>query len=112
MRLAAPFSAIVALCLLVSACGPGQDKINKVETLPPLSGATFTTTGSISAVTLESATIDHEAVPQAGLAAGRTTFRAFADVMATAPATPGARVALSFRKQGDGWALTELKGRD
>ncbi|WGM39715.1 copper-binding protein [Caulobacter sp. NIBR1757] len=108
MRLA----AIVSLCLLAAACGPGPDKINKVETLPPLSGPVFTATGSISAVTLESATIDHEAVPQAGLAAGRTTFRAYADVMASAPETPGARVALSFRKQGDKWALTELKPRD
>ena len=108
MRLA----ALVSLCLLAVACGPGPDKINKVETLPPLTGATFSTTGSISAVTLDSATIDHEAVPEAGLAAGRTTFRAYADVMASAPEAPGARVALSFRKQGDSWALTELKARD
>ncbi|MDB5469314.1 MAG: copper-binding protein [Caulobacter sp.] len=108
MRLA----AIASLCLLAAACGPGPDKINRVETLPPLSGPVFTTSGSISSVTLESATIDHEAVPEAGLAAGRTTFRAYADVMATAPGQPGARVALSFRKQGDKWALTELKPRD
>ena len=108
MRLA----ALVSLCLLAVACGPGPDKINKVETLPPLTGATFATTGSISSVTLDSATIDHEAVPEAGLAAGRTTFRAYADVMASAPEAPGARVALSFRKQGDRWALTELKARD
>lgn len=108
MRLA----AAITLCLLAAACGPGPDKINKVETLPPLSGATFSTTGSVSATTLDSATIDHEAVPAAGLAAGRTTFRAYADVMAAAPAQPGARVALSFRKQGDRWALTELKARD
>ncbi len=108
MRLA----AIFALCLLAVACGPGPDKINKVETLPPLSGPVFATSGSLSAVTLESATIDHEAVPAAGLPAGRTTFRAYADVMAAAPAQPGARVALSFRKQGDRWALTEVKPRD
>lgn len=111
MRLAAALSA-TTLCLLVAACGPGPDKINKVETLPPLTGATFSTTGSVSSTTLDSATIDHEAVPEAGLAAGRTTFRAYADVMAAAPAQPGARVALSFRKQGDRWALTELKPRD
>jgi hypothetical protein len=108
MRLA----AVVALCLLAAACGPGPDKINKVETLPPLSGPVFATTGSISSVTLESATIDHQAVPEAGLAAGRTTFRSYADVMASAPEAPGARVALSFQKQGDKWALTELKAAD
>eukprot|EP01030_Chromulinospumella_sphaerica_P023211 gene23211-23227_t len=108
MRLA----AVLSLCLLAAACGPGPDKINKVETLPPLSGPVFATTGSINSVTLESATIDHEAVPEAGLAAGRTTFRAYADVMAAAPGEPGARVALSFQKQGDRWALTELKPRD
>lgn len=108
MRLA----AIVSLCLLAAACGPGPDKINKVETLPPLTGPVFSTTGSISSVTLETATIDHEAIPEAGLAAGRTTFRAYADVMAAAPEAAGARVALSFQKQGAGWALTELKARD
>ena len=106
------FAAVVSLCLLAAACGPGPDKINKVETLPPLSGPVFATTGSISSVTLETATIDHEAVPEAGLAAGRTTFRAYADVLAAAPEAPGSRVALSFRKQGDKWALTELKARD
>ncbi len=108
MRLA----AVVSICLLAAACGPGPDKINKIETLPPLSGPVFATTGSISSMTLESATIDHEAVPEAGLAAGRTTFRTYADVMAAAPDAPGARVALSFRKQGDKWALIELKPRD
>ena len=108
MRLA----AIAMFCLLAAACGPGPDKINKVETLPPLTGATYSTTGSVSSTTLDSATIDHEAVPEAGLAAGRTTFRAYADVMAAAPGQPGARVALSFRKQGEKWALTELKARD
>lgn len=108
MRLA----AVVALCLLAAACGPGPDKINKVETLPPLSGPVFATTGSISSVTLESATIDHQAVPEAGLAAGRTTFRSYADVMAGAPEAPGARVAVSFRKQGDKWALTELRAAE
>ena len=108
MRLA----AVLSLCLMAVACGPGPDKINKVETLPPLTGATYSTTGSVSSTTLDSATIDHEAVPEAGLAAGRTTFRAYADVVAAAPGEPGARVVLSFRKQGDRWALTELKARD
>ncbi len=111
MRLPPPALLAMTLCLLAAACGPGPDKINKVETLPPLSGPEFTTNGSVSAMTLESATIDHEAVPGAGLAAGRTTFRAYADVMASAPDSPGARVSLSFRKQGEQWALTELKAR-
>lgn len=108
MRLA----AIVSLCLLAAACGPGPDKINKIETLPPLTGPVFSTNGSISSFTLDSATIDHEAVRDAGLTAGRTTFRAYADVMASAPEAAGSRVALSFQKQGDKWALTDLKPRD
>lgn len=107
MRLA----PILAVCLLAAACGPGPDKINKVETAPPMSGPVYASVGSISSVTLDTVTIDHEAVPEAGLAAGRTTFRTFADVMATAPEAPGARVTLSFRKQGKDWALTELAAR-
>ncbi|HYE47839.1 MAG TPA: copper-binding protein [Caulobacter sp.] len=107
MRLAAAF----VCCLLAAACGPGPDKINKVEAAPPLSGPTYAGVGSLSSATLETVTIDHEAVPEAGLAAGRTTFRAYADVMATAPEAPGSRVALSFRKQGKDWALTELTAR-
>ena len=107
MRLAAVF----AVCLLAAACGPGPDKINKVETAPPLTGPTYASVGSISSVTLDTVTIDHEAVPEAGLAAGRTTFKSFADVMATAPEAPGSRVALSFRRQGKDWALTELSPR-
>lgn len=105
------FAAVLAVCLLATACGPGSDKINKVETAPPLSGPTYAAVGSISAVTLDTVTIDHEAVPEAGIPAGRTTFKAFADVMATAPEAPGSRVALSFRKQGKDWALTELAAR-
>jgi hypothetical protein len=111
MRLAPIFAPVLAICLLAAACGPGPDKINKVETAPPMSGPTFTSFGSISSATLETVTIDHEAVPEAGLAAGRTTFKTFADVMATAPEAPGSRVALSFRKQGKDWALTELAAR-
>ncbi|MBX3481354.1 MAG: copper-binding protein [Caulobacter sp.] len=105
MRLA----AITAVCLLAAACGPGPGKINKVQAAPPLTGPTFTTTGTLSSVTLDTATIDHAAAPEAGLAAGRTQFHAFADVMAMAPEAPGAPVTLSFRKQGDAWALTRLE---
>jgi hypothetical protein len=32
--------------------------------------------------------------------------------MASAPEAAGSRVALSFQKQGDKWALTDLKPRD
>jgi hypothetical protein len=110
MRLAA--AAALIACLAAAGCGPGPDKINKVVTTPPLSGPVFETTGSLSATTLDSATIDHEAVPAANLAAGRTTFKAFADVMAAAPSQPGARVTLKFRKQGEHWALTELATRE
>lgn len=109
MRLAA---ALLTAALALSACGPGPDKINKRVETPPLAGPTYTTTGSLSAVALDSVTLDHEAVPEAGLAAGRTTFKAFADVLATAPEGSGARVTASFRKQGTDWALTELKARE
>jgi hypothetical protein len=100
--------AAISLCLLAAACGPGPDKINKAVAAPPLTGPEFSATGSLSSAGLDSVVVDHAAVPDAGLAAGRTTFKAFADVMAAAPEAPGSRVSLKFRRQGNGWALTEL----
>jgi len=107
MRLA----AALALCLLAVACGPGPDKIRKAVAAPPLEGPVHEVQGSLSSQTLESVTLDHAGAPGAGLAAGRTTFVAFADVMASAPETPGAPVTAKFRKQGQAWALTELAAR-
>jgi hypothetical protein len=104
-------AAALALCLLAAACGPGPDKIRTAVAAPPLEGPVHEVQGSLSSQTLDTVTLDHGGAPDAGLAAGRTTFVAFADVMASAPVTPGAPVTAKFRKQGQGWALTELAAR-
>jgi hypothetical protein len=107
MRLA----VALALCLLAAACGPGPDKIRTAVAAPPLEGPVHEVQGSLSSLTLDTVTLDHSGAPAAGIAAGRTTFAAFADVLANAPETPGAPVTAKFRKQGKGWALTELTAR-
>ncbi|WP_255367584.1 copper-binding protein [Caulobacter sp. UNC279MFTsu5.1] len=59
----------------------------------------------------QTVTLDHEGASAAKLAAGRTAFQAYGDILAEAPLTPGARVAFRFHKAGDAWELTELKAR-
>ena len=104
--------AALALVLGLAACGPGPKAASQAaQATPQPEGPVFSSTGSISSVQGETITLDHEAVTEAGLAAGRNTFQAYADVIAVAPGEPGARVAFSFQKRGTGWALTELKAR-
>lgn len=104
--------AVLALVLGLAACGPGPKAAGSTaDATPQPQGPVFSSTGSISSIAGEVITLDHEAVPEAGLAAGRNSFQAYADVVAVSPGDPGARVAFSFQKRGDGWALTELKAR-
>lgn len=109
------FPAIFVV-LTVAACGPGlqsstTEKSAKViteasETLPE-----YDSVGVISAVNGLTLTLDHDGASGAGLAPGRDDFAAYADVLAEAPLTPGARVAFKFRKTKAGLELSELKTR-
>ena len=101
----------------LTACGPGKPKVppggrGYVPGAPAQVGETFNGVGVVAAEAWPSVTIDTEAVPAAGLAAGRHDFRAFADVVAESPGKPGDRVAFSFRKdENGGLQLTALKAR-
>lgn len=111
---------IVALAL--AGCGPSSKPAGeggdlaaakaRARIIPaPPSGPVYASTGVISAVDGVRVTLDHEGAAGSGLAAGRTTFRTWADVLAEAPDGAGARVAFKFQKFEDGWALVEMTAR-
>jgi hypothetical protein len=108
-------SAILVVATL-AACGPGKPAKTASGTsaaapaaLP--TGPEYDSTGVIAALDGQLVTLDHEGASGARLAAGRTAFQAYGDILAEAPVTPGARVAFKFHKVGDAWELTELKTR-
>lgn len=114
---------IKAICgvmalLALAACGPGKgsDASGSAATAsaPPISTAPqHESQGVIAAVDGQVVTIDHDGASEAAVPAGRTVFQAYADVLAEAPVTPGARITFKFRKVavGEGWELTEMHAR-
>lgn len=74
-------------------------------------GPEYDSTGVIAALDGQQVTLDHEDASAAKLAADRTVFQAYGDILAEAPLTPGARVTFKFRKTASGWDLTDLKAR-
>ena len=101
---------------LLAACGPGTpskppENASAAAPVPVPVGPEYDSTGVIAAVDGQTLTLDHEGASAAQLAAGRTDFTSYADVLAEAPLTPGARVSFKFRKIDGGYELTELKGR-
>jgi len=112
-------AALVLTALTVAACGPssndGKDlKSAKARALvipPGPTGPVYASTGTIVSVDGSTITIDHDGAAGSPLAAGRTTFRTWADLIAVSPGEPGARVALKVQKLGDGWAVVELTAR-
>jgi hypothetical protein len=106
-----------AACLGLVACGPAKPKVpamgkGYVAGAPAQVGQAFDGVGVLAEEKWPVLTIDAEAVPAAGLTAGRHDFRAFAEVIAESPGAPGSRVAFSFRKdEKGGLQLTALKAR-
>lgn len=104
------------LLAALSACGPGKPEkaaseapATAVSALP--TSAEYDSIGVIAALDGQKVTLDHEEASIAKLAAGRTIFQAYGDILAEAPLKPGARVAFKFHRVGDVWELTELKIR-
>ncbi len=112
-------AALVLTALALAACGPASkdDKDLKSAKARALiipegpSGPVYATAGTIVSVDKRTVTIDHDGAAGSPLAAGRTTFRTWAGVIALSPGEPGARVALKVQKLGEGWAVVELAGR-
>lgn len=116
MKIKAVF-AFLAVAVL-AGCGPGEktdgSKSPAAQPAPPISTAPqHETQGVIATVDGQVLTLDHDGASAAPLAAGRTVFQAYGDVLAEAPLEPGARVTFKFRKVavGEGWELTEMRGR-
>jgi hypothetical protein len=108
--------AIVSIGALLAACGPGAPpkppgKAPFVAEAAVSSGPEYDSTGVIAAIDGRTLTLDHEGESLAKLVAGRAKFRAYADVLAEAPLTAGARVSFRFRKAGGGYELTQLTRR-
>jgi hypothetical protein len=106
----------IALASALTACGPGPSgKAPKSApeaapaTLP--GGPEYDSTGVVAAVDGQTLTLDHDGASGAKLVPGRTVFNAYADVLAEAPLTPGARVAFKFRDVGGEHELTALAAR-
>jgi len=112
-------AALVLAALALSACGPpsGDEKDLKSAKaraliIPPgPTGPVYSTTGTVVSADGRSVVLDHDGAEGSGLAASRTTFRTWGDIIAASPGEPGDRVALKFQKLGDGWALVEMTGR-
>ena len=111
--------AAVVLALALTACGPAKDKGEPSEAaraqarvIPPgPTGPAYPVVGTFVAAEGSWVTLDHEGAADAGLAAGRTKFRTWGDVIAASPGEPGARVAFKIQKLGEGWALVEMTAR-
>jgi hypothetical protein len=108
--------AVVVVSGLLAACGPGGSP-KPPENAPAAApvavpaGPEYDSTGVIAAIDGQTLTLDHDGASAAQLAAGRTNFTSYADVLAEAPLAPGARVTFMFRKVGGGYELTDLKAR-
>lgn len=100
----------------LAACGPGKttktaSEAKNTPTAALQAGPEFDSMGVVAALDGQLITLDHEGASAAPLAAGRTQFQAYADILAEAPLEPGSRVTFTFRKVGDAWELSGLKAR-
>lgn len=114
MRLVGALALMTVLAL--AGCGPESARPEaqraRSKIIPPgPTGPVYAGVGVVSEATATKVVLDHEGAPEAGLPAGRTAFRTWADVIAQSPGEPGARVAFRFQKLGDGWALVEMTAR-
>ncbi|MDP1632979.1 MAG: copper-binding protein [Caulobacter sp.] len=113
-------AAAVILALAVSACGPQSGSkdgdrssaLARAKIIPPgPTGPMFASNGTVVEAEGAWVTLDHEGAPESGLAAGRTKFRTWAEVIAQSPGAAGDRVAFKFQKLGEEWALVEMTAR-
>jgi hypothetical protein len=108
--------AVVAM-LALGGCGPESARPEaakaRARIIPPgPTGPVYASVGVISEAPVGSyVVLDHEGSEGSGLAAGRTKFRTWGNVIAVSPGEPGARVAFKFQKLGEGWALVEMTER-
>lgn len=103
--------------LTLAACGDASESSPaKPAAVEPVASAemlpTYAAQGVISSLDGQILTLDHDGASAAGLRAGRNQFKVYADVLAEAPITPGARVRFEFKKTPTGLEVSKLEPRD
>ncbi|ATC31471.1 hypothetical protein CA606_03395 [Caulobacter vibrioides] len=108
---------IFAFALLgLAACGKDSPeegpKESAVEAVASSEGLpSYDSQGVVANLDGQILTLDHDGASAAGLKPGRDRFKVYADVLADAPITPGARVTFAFKKTSQGLELAELRAR-
>lgn len=85
---------------------PVFEAVESTEALPA-----YEAQGVISSLDGQTLTLDHDGATAAGLKPGRDRFKVYADVLAEAPITPGARVKFQFKKTPSGLEVSRLEFR-
>ena len=110
------FVVIFAISSL-TACGKapqdGYSNPSAVQAMPSTESLpAYDAQGVISSLDGQILTLDHDGASAAGLKPGRDQFKVYADVIAEAPITPGARVKFQFKKAPTGLEISKLEPRD
>jgi hypothetical protein len=110
------FVAVIAV-LSLAACGKasqdGRSIPGVVEAMPSTESLpAHDAQGVVSSLDGQILTLDHDGASAAGLKPGRDRFKVYADVIAEAPITPGARVKFQFKKTPTGLEVSKLEPRD
>ena len=100
----------------LAACGQaGQGGGSRPNTIQPVASTeslpAYDAQGVISSLDGRILTLDHDGASAAGLKPGRDHFIIFADTLAEAPITPGARVKFQFKKTPAGLEVSKLELR-
>lgn len=108
--------AALFVVLSLAACGKasqeGRSIPGVVEAVPSTESLpTYDAQGVISSLDGQILTLDHDGASAAGLKPGRDPFKVYADVIAEAPITPGARVKFQFKKTTSGLEVSKLEAR-
>ncbi|USQ97761.1 copper-binding protein [Caulobacter sp. RL271] len=109
---------VAAITILgLAACGKASQEAPShpaaVQAMPSTESLpAYDAQGVISSLDGQILTLDHDGASTAGLKPGRDQFKVYADVIAEAPITPGARVKFQFKKTPTGLEVSKLEPRD
>ncbi len=107
------FAGLSALAACGDASKKPEAKPAGIEAVASTEGLpSYEAQGVIASVEGQILTLDHDGASAAGLKAGRDQFKVYADVLAEAPITPGARVKFQFKKTPTGLEVSKLAPRD
>lgn len=109
--------SVAVIILSLAACGKASQENHSnprvVEAMPSTEALpAYDAQGVISSLDGQMLTLDHDGASAAGLKPGRDQFKVYADVIAEAPITPGARVKFQFKKTPTGLEVSKLEPRD